>query len=175
MLLTHIAFTLASGVIAVGASYPSTTTSSITVPTPTYLFTAHLNLAKPLDPIPLVEGGVVVVEPITNGTVIGHAFNGTIHGGLVGAVVATNNTITGKKSVQIPSIYVYGESTDGLPFFVQETGIGPPAGQNTRLQIAVGGKYKSLQSEFIIGQPVPSKDRTSVTVHCFGVPLPPGI
>ncbi|KAF4958985.1 hypothetical protein FSARC_10888 [Fusarium sarcochroum] len=173
MLFTQIALSLASGAVAVGArSLPSTTNSAdIIIPTPTYLFTAHLNLAKPLDPIPLVEGGVVIVEPLINGTINGHTLNGTIHGGLVGAVVAVNNTITGKKPVQIPSIYVYGETSDGLPFYVQETGIGPPSGQNTRLQVAVAGKYKSLQSEFIIGQPVPSKDRTKVTVHCFGIPL----
>ncbi|KAJ3548089.1 hypothetical protein NM208_g1173 [Fusarium decemcellulare] len=178
MLFTKAISLVISGAFAVAATYvpPTTKSSVIAIPTPTYLFTAKLQVGKPLDPIPLLEGGVVIVEPLVSGTISGPYLNGTIESGLVAALVVSNNTITGKeKSVQIPSIYVYGKTSDGLPIFVQETGVGPQAGQNTRLQIAVGGKYKKLQSSFIIGQPSMNKARTEVTVPCFDVPLAPGI
>lgn len=99
MLLAHVVLSLAFGAFAVSARYlPSTTSDAITVPTPSYLFMTHLNLAKPLDIIPILEASVVVVEPVINGTNTGHALNGTTHADLVGAVVVANNTIRNTSS-----------------------------------------------------------------------------
>ena len=124
----------------------------------------------------MIEGGSVLVEPIANGTITGPYLNGTIQSGFAAAVVVTNNTVTGtNKVVQIPSIYVFGETSDGLPVYVRESGVGPQPGQNTRLEIAVGGQYSDLQSSFIIGQPTINKARDAVSVNCFNVSLPPGI
>ncbi|KAF4979192.1 hypothetical protein FZEAL_4565 [Fusarium zealandicum] len=179
MLFFKLMSLVAYGALPVIARHVSTTTTSaapITVPTPTYLFTAFLRVGKPLEPIPLLEGGAVIIEPLINGTITGPDLNATVHGGFAAAMVVANNTITGKgKTVQIPSIYVYGETNDGLPFYVQESGVGPQAGQNTRLVIAVGGEYSNLQELFILGQPTINQARTVVTVPCFSVPLPPGI
>ncbi|ETS83958.1 hypothetical protein PFICI_05834 [Pestalotiopsis fici W106-1] len=179
MLLSYIKFSPALGALsALGHCLPTTTsTSSISIPTPTYLFTAELYIGNILTPpIPLLEGGSVTIEPLVNGTVKGPALNGTIYSGFAAATVVSNNTVTGNNvTVQVPSIYVYGETSDGLPFYVQETGVGPIAGQNTRLQIAVGGKHSSLQTAFIIAQPSINMARTKVTVPCFSIPLAPGI
>jgi hypothetical protein len=178
MLPSYFKFACAIGALeSVAHCHPTTTsTTSISTPTPTYLFTAELYVGHVLNPIPLLEGGSVTIEPLVNGTVNGPALNGTIYSGFAAATVASNNTVTGNNvSVQIPSIYVYGETSDGLPFYVQETGVGPIAGQNTRLQIAVGGKHSSLQTTFIVAQPSINMARTKVTVPCFSIPLAPGI
>ncbi|KAM0812398.1 hypothetical protein AB5N19_12388 [Seiridium cardinale] len=152
----------------------TTSASAISTPTPTYLFTATLYVGDVLKPIPLIQGGNVIIEPLVNGTIVGPFLNGTVHSGFAAATVVSNNTITGNNtSIQIPSIYVYGQTSDGLPFYVQEAGIGPMADQNTRLVIAVGGKYSSLQSSFILAQPIMNAARTIATVPCFSMPLPP--
>lgn len=44
---------------------------SPTFPNPTYLFSAIVNLGKSLAPIPMLEGGVRIVEPITGGGIHG--------------------------------------------------------------------------------------------------------
>lgn len=151
------------------------------IPTPTYLFSATVNLGKPLGPIPVVSGGVRIIETITGGQIYGPGFNATILGGVAAPILIdnannndTNNTKNKTKTrIQIPYIYAYGIASDGSPFYMEEAGIGSGATQNTRLIINVGGEYEGLQSMYVLGQPSVNEERTVASVECFSVPLPP--
>ncbi|EFE40998.1 hypothetical protein TRV_04290 [Trichophyton verrucosum HKI 0517] len=149
-------------------STPSVPTGVI-VPMPTYLFSATVTLAKPLDPIPLLEGGVRIVEPITGGTIEGPAFNATIEGGVASPIIVKGD---GGAKAQMAYIYAYGHASDGSPFYIEESGIGSGATQNTRLIIQVGGKYQGLQTMYVLGQPTVNEARTVASVECFSIPLP---
>ncbi|KAK6077461.1 hypothetical protein SCUP515_04989 [Seiridium cupressi] len=180
MLSARLSYIMALGVLPSVAfcqcNATITSTSAISTPTPTYLFTATLYVGDVLSPIPLIEGDNVIIEPLVNGTIVGPFLNGTVHSGFTAATVVSNNAITGNDtSIQIPSIYVYGHTSDGLPFYVQEAGVGPMTDQNTRLVIAVGRKYSSLQSSFVLAQPSMNAARTIATVPCFSMPLPPSV
>jgi hypothetical protein len=147
-----------------------------TTPTPsffpnlTYLFSATVNLGKSLGPIPMVEGGVRVVETITGGTIYGPGFNATIEGGVAAPILVDNGDGT---RIQIPFIYAYGTASDGSPFYMEEAGIGTGVTQNTRLNINVGGQYQALQTTYVLGQPSVNEERSVALVECFSVPLPP--
>lgn len=69
---------------------------------------------RPTHPIP-VPSGLRIIETILNGTVTGPSLNGTITQRLAKPLVISN------QSVQVPSIELYGETDDGVPF--------PPAGR----------------------------------------------
>ena len=140
------------------------------IPNPTYLFSATVNLGKSLGPIPMISGGVRVVETITGGTIYGPGFNATIEGGVAAQILIENGDGT---RIQIPVIHAYGTASDGSPFYMDEDGIGSGVTQNTRLSINVGGKYQALQTTYVLGQPSVSEDRTVALVECFSVPLPP--
>jgi len=140
------------------------------IPNPTYLFSATVNLGKSLGPIPMVEGGLRIVETITGGTIYGPGFNATIEGGIAAPVLVNNSDGT---RIQIPYIYAYGYASDGSPFYMEEAGIGSGVTQNTRLIINVGGEYQGLQSTYVLGQPSVNEERTIALVECFSVPLPP--
>ncbi|RAH49628.1 uncharacterized protein BO66DRAFT_314352 [Aspergillus aculeatinus CBS 121060] len=144
-------------------------TPTPTTLTSTYLFSATVNLSPPLSPISLLEGGVRIVEPITGGTIYGPGFNATIEGGLAAPIIVSSND-TGK--AQMAFIWAYGHADDGEPFFIEESGIGTGGTQNTRLIIQVGGKYRNLQTMYVLGQPTVNEARTVALVECFGVPLP---
>ena len=149
---------------------PSITSApAVASPIPNYLFSATVNLGKNLDPIPLLEGGIRIVEPITGGTIYGPAFNATIEGGLAAPIIVKDENGT---KAQMAFIYAYGHASDGSPFYIEETGVGSGATQNTRLIIQVGGKYKGLQSIYVLGQPSVNEARTVALVECFSVPLP---
>ncbi len=137
-----------------------------------YLFSATVNLGKFLGPIPLLEGGQRLVEPITGGTIAGPAFNATIEGGLAAPILVDDITGSGKKAL-LAYIWAYGTASDGSPFFIEESGVGTPGIQNTRLHIQVGGQYQNLQTLYVLAQPsVVNEERTLAKVECFGVPLP---
>ena len=140
------------------------------IPSPTYLFSATVNLGKSLGPIPMVEGGVRIVEKITGGEIYGPGFNASIEGGVAAPILVDNGDGT---RVQIPYIYAYGYASDGSPFYMEEAGIGSGVTQNTRLIINVGGKYHGLQTTYVLGQPSVNEERTIASVECFSVPLPP--
>lgn len=118
----------------------------------------------------MVEGGVRIVETITGGGIYGPGFNATIEGGVAAPVLVDSSDRT---RIQIPYIYAYGTASDGSPFYMEEAGIGSGATQNTRLIINVGGKYQSLQTMYVLGQPTVNEERTIASVECFSVPLPP--
>ncbi|TRX92182.1 hypothetical protein FHL15_007049 [Xylaria flabelliformis] len=143
------------------------------IPMPTYLFSATVTLDKPLGPIPRLQGGNRLVEPIIKGTIYGPAFNATIDGGLAAPIMISSEEVTGNKALYA-FIYVYGHASDGSPFYFEEAGMGTPQVQNTRVCLEVGGKYAELQSTYILAQPMVTDDsRTSATVECFSLPLPP--
>lgn len=98
----------------------------------TFLFTATIGLGQPppgaMGPKAItVPGGVLVPEPIPNGTVAGPYINGTILGGLASPSIYNNQTL------QVPVINIYGVTDDGYPFYIHETGIGLPTAQVTRI------------------------------------------
>ncbi|KAL8809368.1 MAG: hypothetical protein Q9223_002820 [Gallowayella weberi] len=140
------------------------------LPTPSYLFSATVNLGKSLGPIPMLDGSLRIVEPITGGTLDGPGFNGTLQGGHAAPIQVTGGDGT---RVQIPYIYTYGYTSDGAPFYLEEAGIGSPASQTTKLIFNVGGKYEGLQKLYLLGQITLNEDKTTATVECFSVPLPP--
>lgn len=91
-----------------------------------YIFTAHLNLGKADEPIP-IPGGVRVVEPILNGTVSGPAINATLGYSLATPTIVNNGT------TQLPVINAVGATDDGQPLYLYELGIGSPSAQITRI------------------------------------------
>lgn len=91
-----------------------------------YVFSVNLTIGSVSKPIP-IYGGVTITETISHGIVYGPAINATIEGGAAYANIYENQTI------QVPSINAYGMTSDGLPFTVQETGIGSLEAQMTRI------------------------------------------
>jgi hypothetical protein len=154
-----------------GTSASVSEMAAITVPSPTYLFSATVNLGKPLDPIPLLEGGKRIVEPITGGSIYGPGLNATIDGGLAAPILVANDNGVGTKA-QLAFIYAYGHASDGSPFYIEESGLGSGPIQNTRLIVQVDGKYEGLQNLYILGQPAVNAERTVASVECFNIPLP---
>jgi hypothetical protein len=189
--------------LLVSSSPVWTTTSSTTPQLPfnfTYLFTATLNLGPPppsakTDPI-TIDGsspanGVIIPEPILNGTVTGSAINGSITSGLAFPSLLMNGTI------ETPLIEVYGVTDDGAALYIHATGIGAPTGQVTRIvsphllpgvllysswfwicglmyflqELSIGGgsKYNILRNAYILTAVTPSADRTSVTAVGYAV------
>ena len=162
--------TLASSTVA--ASQPAALPFELT-----HLFNAHLNLGAAAKPI-TIQGGVLVVEPILNGTVAGPAMNATIYPGLALPAVTENQTL------QTPIIELYGLTDDGVPFHLHEEGVGVPSAQMTRIvgsnnldqrlltceqQIEIGGgaKYAKVRDGFILASVNPSKDRTYVRARAY--------
>lgn len=68
-----------------------------------------------------------LVEPLVGGNITGPAVNATVTGGIAYPPVYNNGTL------EVPQILVWGTTTDGYPFFVQEMGIGSITQQVTRL------------------------------------------
>lgn len=143
----------------------------------TYLFTATVSLGHHYGPIPMVGGGVRVVEPFTAGSIDGPDFHATIHGGHASPIIVNDTKISASLdgeagvSVQYPYIYVYGTTEDGVPFYIEETGVGNRASQNTRLIINVGGKYSYLQTKYIVATMKFIEGGTKVAVDCFDIPF----
>jgi hypothetical protein len=110
----------------------TTTETAPTLPfNTTYVFSVAIGLGQPpstLSQKPItIPGGVVVPEPILNGTVSGPAFNGTIISGLATPAQYENQTL------QVATIDLYGVSSDGYPFRIHETGVGSISAQITRI------------------------------------------
>ena len=92
----------------------------------TELFTVTLNVGKILKPLD-IPGGVLISEPIKGGTVVGPYINGTIQGGFA------HPSVYGNGKLQVPTIDVYGMTTDGQSFYIHEEGIGLGSSQVTRI------------------------------------------
>ncbi|KIW59333.1 hypothetical protein PV05_03787 [Exophiala xenobiotica] len=149
--------------LSVERSELATTASALPFNT-TYVFSVAIGLGQPpstLTQKPItIPGGVVVPEPILNGTVSGPAFNGTILSGLATPAIYENQTL------QVVTIDLYGVSSDGYPFRIHETGIGSISTQITHIEIEIGGgdKYKKLRNGFVMATVNAATDRKSVSV-----------
>lgn len=140
----------------------------------TYLFTATVTLGKRYGPIPVVGGGMRIVEPFTEGTIDGPNFHAIIEGGHASPIIVNDTTRENGAPVQYPYIYVYGHASDGSPFYIQEEGIGNRASQNTRLIINIGGQHSALQTMYVIAQMKFIESETGptkVAVDCYSIPL----
>ncbi|KAK8127321.1 hypothetical protein PG984_008429 [Apiospora sp. TS-2023a] len=151
------------------SSHTASTQLAVFTPTPNHIFSASVNLGTPLGPIPLLEGGQRVVEPITGGTITGPAFQATIEGGLAAPIIVSNQDGT---KTQLAFIYAYGHAEDGSPFYLEESGIGAGPTQTTRITLNVGGKFEALQRMYILAQPKVNEEKTLALVECYSVPLP---
>lgn len=68
-----------------------------------------------------------LVEPITSGTLTGPAINATIFGGTAYPTFYNNQT------VEVPTLFIYGNTTDGYPFLAKGEGVGVATGQIVRI------------------------------------------
>lgn len=110
----------------------------------------------------MLEGGNRIVEQLVRSTIYGPAFNATIEGGHAAPIVVNSATDAGSRS-QVAFIYAYGHADGGSPFYIQEVGIRTSStglGQNTRLIVDVGGKYRSIQGIYVLGQLRLNEERT---------------
>ncbi|KAI1090943.1 hypothetical protein F5B19DRAFT_460943 [Rostrohypoxylon terebratum] len=138
-----------------------------------YIFTASVTLGKRYGPIPMVGGGIRVIGS-NRRTIDGPNFHATIEGGHASPIILKDTTAEDGGSVQYPFIYVYGYTSDGLPFYIQEEGIGNRASQNTRLIINVGGSHSYLQTSYVIAQMRFIENEggpTTVAVDCYSIPM----
>lgn len=128
----------------------------------TYAFTANLKLGTPNQPIP-IPGGILLTEPISSGVVSGPLINATVQGGLAVPYVYNNQTL------QVPRISIYGITSDGRSFFVEEAGIGRPNGQVTRITLSINttgnAGYEKLVDGFILASVNPNRNATEVQVE----------
>ena len=67
------------------------------------------------------------VEPITGGVFSSATLNATVFGGEAYPALYNNQT------VQVAEIRIYGNTSDDVPFFIQEAGVGAPTAQFTRI------------------------------------------
>ena len=109
------------------------------------LFTVDVRVGKPLKPIP-IRGGQLLLLPITGGRAHGPAINGTIKSGLVQASYFKNRT------VEYPNNVAYGTTEDGESFVIEQKGAGGAGGQAARLVSLFLSSYsvlaKSLRIEY---------------------------
>lgn len=162
-----------SSQVNINVATPSPATKG---PTAQYLCTMTLNLGGEVGPISLIQGDQRRIEIITTGTITGPGFNGKIQGGHAAPIIIAADAATGESAnalpTQIPIAYVYGQASDGSPFYIEQSGVGTSAVQNARLDIQVAGKYENLQRTYVIAQPTINAARTAVSLVCWTVPLP---
>lgn len=91
-----------------------------------HVFSAQITITPALPPI-IIPGGAIAVEPITSGKISGCAVNGTIQSGFAYPSLYNNKTL------DVPSIALYGTTSDNQTFYVSEMGVGTLSGQVTRI------------------------------------------
>ncbi|KAH6617782.1 hypothetical protein B0J18DRAFT_482676 [Chaetomium sp. MPI-SDFR-AT-0129] len=167
-----------------------TTTAPPTTPPTTalvanHLFSATVHLGPHLGPIPLLGGGqrmggfaapiFVQQQPLPTVDHAPSTQSSTNGDADTDSDTSPEPKTDGESSKQnhhlLAHIWAYSTASDGSAFFLEESGVGGPGGQNTRLNIQVGGRYKALQTMYVLAQPrVVDRERTMVRVECFGVP-----
>ncbi|KAL8991959.1 MAG: hypothetical protein Q9188_007678, partial [Gyalolechia gomerana] len=115
---------LVSGLPAGNSSSNATVISS--TPGLVLLFTASINLANFSPPIP-IPAGQRIVAAVDNGKLSGNALSGNIQGG-----VSVIDILEGGQAIVI-NVRSYGLTSDGVPFLVDESGIGTSADGFSRL------------------------------------------
>ncbi|MCJ1235087.1 hypothetical protein MMC14_003051 [Varicellaria rhodocarpa] len=150
-------FAILSLLAPIISSTPILSRQTAVAPPLTYLFTAHVQVAKPFTLTIPVQGGIRIIEGVLGGNITGPGLTGTVSGGLVYPVIYVNHTLNE------PTLNLYGTTSDGTPFFLTQSGIGTNGDQLSRIQIDIGGKYASLSSEFILAE-VKNSETTGISV-----------
>ncbi|KAL8936084.1 MAG: hypothetical protein Q9211_004355 [Gyalolechia sp. 1 TL-2023] len=138
------------------------------------IFTASIHLADFSPPIP-IPGGQRIVAKVNNGKLSGESLNGTVQGG-----VSVIDIVNGGQAIEI-NVRSYGSTSDGVPFLVEESGVGSSAdgfarlvcvnvgwvrnsGTNEAVQLlSIGGQYANLANEFLLTETTLSSDRKTVS------------
>ncbi|KAL8935563.1 MAG: hypothetical protein Q9216_005364 [Gyalolechia sp. 2 TL-2023] len=120
------------------------------------LFTASIHLADFSPPIPIPAGQRIVTK-VNNGKLNGVALNGTIQGG-----VSAIDIVDGGQAIVI-NVRSYGSTSDGLPFLIEENGVGSSADGFARLLFSIGGQYATFANEFLLTETTLSSDRKTVS------------
>ncbi|EEB92642.1 hypothetical protein MPER_08818 [Moniliophthora perniciosa FA553] len=121
-----------------------------------------------------LSGILLAVAPIVSGTVTGSAVNGTVRGGIAyayadddddGAIVS--NTTTWSYAT------VWGTTSDGTPFVVQESGEGTNTRHIAKLDVDIGGNYTRLANTFILAEVLlnatnVNANTTAISVKAYG-------
>ncbi|KAL9602513.1 MAG: hypothetical protein Q9219_001808 [cf. Caloplaca sp. 3 TL-2023] len=126
------------------------------------IFQAVTNLNDFSPPIP-IPGGQRIVASVRSGKITGPALNGTIQEG-ISVIDLLNNG-----QVIVNNIRAYGTSSDGVPLFIEESGVGSSADNFARLTLSVGGKYASLANQFLFTEATLSSDRKSVSTSAYSL------
>lgn len=116
---SHLLISLISFLLTLAPSSAQNTTA---VPPPilTHIFTATVSLGQLVGPVPVRGGaGSAFIGPFTGGKIAGPALNATIFSG--GSAVVT---FTPNQTIATPVIEFWGNSSDGVPFYVTATGVG---------------------------------------------------
>ncbi|KAI4143097.1 MAG: hypothetical protein L6R39_004705 [Caloplaca ligustica] len=141
---------LASGLPAdLVASAPS---PSSTTPKLVQIFQATINVGDFSSPIP-IPGGQRIVAKVNNGTIKGKGLNGTIEGGVSVIDLFSNGQVI------VNNVRSIGTTAEGLPFLIDENGVGSPADDFARLTLSIGGSYANLANQFILTEATLASDR----------------
>ncbi|KAL4909540.1 hypothetical protein BDW74DRAFT_174741 [Aspergillus multicolor] len=160
------AFSVLLATIGQCAPQPAPTGGNVITP----LFNAEFQLEPPLGPIAVPRGGRIV-EQIPTGTITG-AINGTITSGFVAPIIYSQFNETEADVISTSDAYLYGITDDDGPLYVQATGIGKNGRSVAKLSIEIGGVYKYLQSEFVLGRIVTDVEAGVGRLEGFVVALP---
>ncbi|KAL9027378.1 MAG: hypothetical protein Q9196_004083 [Gyalolechia fulgens] len=139
------------------ANVPSSNGSTIaSTPGLVRIFTASIHLADFSPPIP-IPGGQRIVAKVNNGKLSGESLSGTVQGG-----VSVIDIVNGGQAIEI-NVRSYGSTSDGVPFLVEESGVGSSADGFARLLLSIGGQYANLANEFLLTETTLSSDRKTVS------------
>ncbi|KAI4173614.1 MAG: hypothetical protein LQ348_006524 [Seirophora lacunosa] len=125
------------------------------------IFRATINLGAFSSPIP-IQGGQRVVAKVNGGTLKG-SLSGTITSG-ISVIDLFNNG-----QAIMNSIRSIGNTTDGLPFLIDETGVGSQADNFGRVIVSVGGNLAGLANQILITDATLSPDQKSVETDGYVV------
>ncbi|KAL8716642.1 MAG: hypothetical protein Q9225_006046 [Loekoesia sp. 1 TL-2023] len=137
-------------------SVSSNGSPAATTPRLVRIFTATIHLGEFSPPIPIPSGQRIVAK-VNNGQLNGQGLNGTIQGGL--SVV----DIIGNGQAIVNNVRSYGTTSDGIPFLIDESGIGSQTDDFARLVLSIGGKYAHLAAQFLFTEASLSSDRKTVS------------
>lgn len=108
-------------------------------------------------------------EPFVGGNITGPAMNATIFGGAAFPTVYNNQTI------EAPSLIMYGNTTDQVPFIARGEGIGLVTDQIARIVSLLGSKVLHVLNILFIDAGCRWAIRVSCKfVHSFRVPTQQG-
>ncbi|KAL8966355.1 MAG: hypothetical protein Q9197_006030 [Variospora fuerteventurae] len=155
-LLIHFMLVLLASGLPVDIRSPEASQKSGGSKTPklSQIFEARINLGAFSSPIP-IPGGQRIVAKVEGGTLKG-TLSGTISSGI--SVIDIFND----GQAIMNSIRSIGTTTDGLPFLIEETGVGSQADNFGRLMVSIGGNLARLASQLVIADAELSSDRKSV-------------